>query len=237
MDQAPDMTSMTRILIVEDDAALAAMVADFLGRHGFHVAIEGRGDRAVARILGEVPSLVVLDVMLPGKDGFAVCREVRGAYLGPILMLTARGDDADEVLGLEIGADDYLAKPVRPPVLLARLRALLRRPGAARATRAEVVTVGDLTIDASAREVCVRGAPVALTSGELDLLYFLALRVGETVSREVIYRELRGATHDESDRAIDLMVSRLRHKLSPVLGHREVIKTVRGVGYVLSSKA
>src|SRR5262245_48820666 len=99
-----------RILIVEDDAALAAMIADFLREHGFDATIEGRGDRAAQRILKDAPSLVVLDVMLPGKDGLAVCREVRGSYLGPILMLTARGDDADQVLGLEIGADDYLAK-------------------------------------------------------------------------------------------------------------------------------
>ena len=226
-----------RILIVEDDAPLAAMIAGFLGQHGFDVAIEGRGDRAVARILDSSPSLVVLDVMLPGKDGFAVCREVRRAYLGPILMLTARGDDADEVLGLEIGADDYLAKPVRPPVLLARLRTLLRRPSAARARSTDPLTVGDLSIDPSAREVYARGALVALTSGELDLLHFFALHANEILSREVIYRELRGATHDESDRAVDLMVSRLRHKLSAAFGNRDVIKTVRGVGYVLSSKA
>jgi two-component system response regulator RstA len=225
-----------RILIVEDDAALAARIAEFLREHGFDAAIEGRGDRAVARILREAPGLVVLDVMLPGKDGLAVCREVRRSYLGPILMLTARGDDADEVLGLEIGADDYLAKPVRPRVLLARLRALLRRPVAAQARKAERLSVGDLTIDASAREARVRGAPVHLTSGELDLLFFFASRADEVLSRAVIYQELRGAAYDESDRSIDLMVSRLRLKLSAALDQRDVIKTVRGVGYVFSTK-
>jgi two-component system, OmpR family, response regulator RstA len=225
-----------RILIVEDDAALAVRIAELLRDQGFDAATEGRGDRAVARILRDAPSLVVLDVMLPGKDGLTVCREVRRSYLGPILMLTARGDDADEVLGLEVGADDYLAKPVRPPVLLARIRALLRRPGAAQARKAERISAGDVTIDASAREAHVRGVRVDLTSGELDLLYFFASRADEVLSRAVIYQELRGATYDDSDRSIDLMVSRLRFKLSTALDHRDVIKTVRGVGYVFSTK-
>src|SRR5262245_56505432 len=118
-----------RILVVEDDPKLAAMIADFLREQGFHPDIEGRGDRAIPRILSEQPSLVVLDVMLPGADGLAVCRGVRAGYSGPILMLTARGEESDEVLGLELGADDYLAKPFRPRLLLARIRALMRRPG------------------------------------------------------------------------------------------------------------
>ncbi|APR87852.1 Transcriptional regulatory protein RstA [Minicystis rosea] len=228
--------SQQSILIIEDDQALAAMIADFLAQQGYLVATDARGDRAVARILAERPSLVVLDLMLPGRDGLSVCREVRDGYPGPILMLTARGAEVDEVVGLEIGADDYLAKPVRPRVLLARIRALLRRPSGAPSARRESLTIGALTVDASTREARMRGVAVPLTSGEFDLLFYLASHAGQVMSRAVLYQELRGVHPDDFDRSIDLMVSRLRHKLQETASQGEIIKTVRGVGYLYVTK-
>jgi DNA-binding response OmpR family regulator len=217
------------ILIVEDDAALARMIADFLEEHGFVAAIEGRGDRVAARLQAEPPSLMILDLMLPGKDGLAVCREVRDAFGGPILMLTARGEEIDEVVGLEVGADDYLTKPVRPRVLLARLRALLRRSKSPPKT--ERLSVGDLRVDPATRGAWYSEQPLLLTSSEFDLLLFLAANAGEVMSRRVIYQEVRGAAYDEFDRSIDLMVSRLRQKLRDAAGN-VLIKSVRGVGYL-----
>lgn len=227
------MTNMN-ILLVEDDADLAMRIADYLRQQGFSVEIEGRGDLAVKRILAEQPALVILDLMLPGKDGLAVCREVREAYTSPILMLTARGDEIDEVVGLEIGADDYLAKPVKPRVLLARVRALLRRPnGAASVTSSTRLEIDELTIDAAMREVTLCGSRLELTSAEFDLLWLLASNAGSILSRKHIYQELHGTDYETFDRAIDLRISRLRHKMDQLSGGREMVKTVRGVGYLL----
>jgi DNA-binding response OmpR family regulator len=220
------------ILVVEDDSKLAEMAADYLREHGFIVGIENRGDRAIQRILSEQPSLVVLDVMLPGKDGLAVCREVRAGYSGLILMLTARGDEADEVLGLELGADDYLAKPFRPRILLARIRALLRRPSPAPAPQRQHLVVGDLALIADSREARVRGAKLPLTSGEFDLLWQLASKAGQVVSREFLHEQLVGTDYSDLERSIDLRVSRLRHKLEKACPGSDPIKTIRGVGYL-----
>jgi two-component system response regulator RstA len=218
------------VLIVDDDPQLAAMLADYLQQQGFSVETEQRGDRAAARVLAAQPDLLVLDLMLPGKDGLAVCREVRDAYRGRILMLTARGSEVDEIVGLEIGADDYLAKPVRPHVLLARVRALLRRSTAEAGGHA--LRLGDLTIDPPLREVRVRGDRIELTSGEFDLLLLLGAHAGQVVSRQTMYRRLRGTEPGDFGRSIDLMVSRLRQKLREASGNQDVIKTVRGVGYI-----
>ena len=225
--------SAVNILIVEDDAALAQMLAEFLAEHGFVPTIEGRGDRVAARIRARPPDLMLLDLMLPGKDGLTVCRELRGEFTGPILMLTARGEEADEVVGLDLGADDYLTKPVRPRVLLARLRALLRRPKVA--ATSEGLSVGDLRVDPSARGAWFAEQPLDLTSSEFDLLLFLATNAGEVMSRRVIYQEVRGTEYDALDRSIDLMVSRLRHKLRTTSGRPSLIKTIRGVGYLYAS--
>lgn len=221
-----------RILVVEDDPKLAAMIAGYLREQGFHADIEGRGDRAISRILAEQPSLVVLDLMLPGVDGLAVCREVRGGYSGPILMLTARGGESDEVLGLELGADDYLAKPVRPRLLLARIRALLRRPSPAHGVKNEHLVIGDLMLRPDSREALVRGEKLLLTSGEFDLLWLLASHAGQVVSREFLHRQLVGTEYADFERSIDLRISRLRHKLEQASLSSEPIKTVRGVGYL-----
>lgn len=221
-----------RILVVEDDPKLAAMIADYLREQGFRADVEGRGDRAIPRILAEQPGLVVLDLMLPGADGLAVCREVRAGYSGPILMLTARGEENDEVLGLELGADDYLAKPVRPRLLLARIRALLRRPRPAPEGKNEHLVIGDLALRPDSREALVRGAKLSLTSGEFDLLWLLASNAGQVVSREFLHKQLVGTDYSDFERSIDLRISRLRHKLEQAAVSPEPIKTIRGVGYL-----
>jgi two-component system OmpR family response regulator/two-component system response regulator RstA len=226
-------TRSYRILLVEDDARLASMVAEFLAPHGFDVSIEGRGDLAIDRIPRENPDAIVLDVSLPGLDGFSICKMVRSRYRGAIIMLTARGEELDEVLGLEAGADDYMAKPVRPRALLARLRSHLRR-----ATPAEQasppVRVGALVVDAARRSVEMNGLPIDLTTAEFDLLNLLAQHAGRTLSRHDIYQHIHGMNFDGLDRSIDLRISRLRKKLGddPVKPQR--IKSVWGVGYMLS---
>ncbi|MFO0760106.1 MAG: response regulator [Byssovorax sp.] len=224
--------SRPSILLVEDDPDLRSRIADFLQRHDIATESEGSGALAAARIVTEQPDAVVLDLMLPGKDGLTICREVRGAYGGPILMLTARGGETDEIVGLESGADDYLAKPVRPLVLLARVRALLRRPARRRDGEGSRLRLGELAVDPAARTARLRGEDLALTSGEFDLLHLLVSHAGQVVSRRRMYQELRGTEQDELDRAVDLMVSRLRHKLRSFSGQADRIKSVRGKGYL-----
>jgi len=225
-----------RILLVEDDAQLASMVADFLKPHGFDVLVENRGDRAVHRILHEDPEVVILDVNLPGKDGFAVCREVRAHYGGAIIMLTARGGEVDEVLGLEFGADDYLAKPVRPLALLARLRTHLRRSLPDPATTGQTVVVGSLVVDTARRNAEMNGIVLDLTTAEFDLLKLLADHAGKPLSRNEIYQLIHGTRYDGLDRSIDLRISRLRKKLGDDPLRPQRILSVRGTGYQLSTE-
>ncbi len=231
-----DPLASPRILLVEDDLKLAALVREFLESNGLEVSWEARGDAAPGRILAEQPDLVVLDLNLPGLDGLEVCRRVRGEYRKPILMLTARGEELDEVLGLEIGADDYVAKPARPRVLLARIRSLLRRDarseGAPPGAEGARLELGDLTIDAQRRSVHLAGEEVELTTAEFDLLWLLAARAGQVLSREQIYHELRGIDWDGLDRSVDLRVTRLRRKLGDDARHPRRIKSVRGAGYL-----
>ncbi len=229
-----------RLLLVEDDRELASMVAEFLSTYGFEVIIEGNGTRAAQRIVAENYDVVVLDIGLPGTDGISICREVRSQFDGPILMLTARGDEIDEVVALEVGADDYMAKPVRPRALLARLRVHLRRSesqppvSGAETTRIEV---DDMTIDSSSRIVQISGTPIELTTAEFDLLWLLARNAGSVIGRDQLYQELHGVRYDGLDRSIDLRVSRLRKKLDddPVQPRR--IKSIRGVGYLLATES
>ena len=222
-----------RVLLVEDDAPLAGMVADFLNGNEFDVSIEGRGDAAASRILEEKPEVVVLDVNLPGMNGFDVCQRVRDDFGGVILMLTARGEEVDEVVGLEAGADDYMAKPVRPRVLLARLRTHLRRVTPQEAT-GQPITVGALVVDPSRRTVTIDGQGVELTTAEFDLLKLLAENVGRTLSRNDIYQHIHGTRYDGLDRSIDLRISRLRKKIGDDPSRPQRIKSVRGVGYMLA---
>lgn len=222
-----------RLLLVEDDAPLASMVADFLSPHGFDVSIEGRGDTAARRIIEENPDAVILDINLPGLDGFSVCKAVRRDYRGAIIMLTARGEEVDEVVGLEVGADDYMAKPVRPRALLARLRTHLRRVTPAEQA-SKPISVGSLVVDAARRSVEIDGLTVDLTTAEFDLLNLLARHAGQTLSRDEIYQRIHGMKYDGVDRSIDLRVSRLRKKLGDDPTKPRRIKSVRGVGYMLS---
>lgn len=219
------------ILLIEDDASLAGQIADYLREHDFIVEIESRGDRAITSICRTNPALVVLDVMLPGEDGLSICRRARPDYGGPILMLTARGQDSDEVLGLELGADDYLAKPVAPRVLLARVRALLRRQPTEPIPQKECLDIAELHIDRTTRTARLSGTTLKLTSGEFELLWILASHAGQPLSRVFLFEQLHCSGWDDIDRSIDLRVSRLRQKL---LAHcpTDVIKTVRGVGYL-----
>ena len=224
-----------RILVVEDDEKLAALVAEFLGKEGFAVERVHRGDEAVTLILNSPPDLVVLDLMLPGLDGFEVCKQVRDRYSGFILMLTARNEDVDEILGLELGADDYVTKPVRPRVLVSRIRALLRRhPDEPAGGASEPITCGNLHIDPRNRTATQAGAEIDLSSGEFDLLLYLAGRPGQIIDRDTLYRDVRGIEYDGLDRSIDLRVARLRKKLGDDAKHPTLIKSVRGVGYLLA---
>jgi len=231
-----------KVLLVEDDARLAALVGEYLSDSGFEVLVEPRGDAAVHRILDDAPDLVVLDLMLPGLDGLEVCRRVRPHFAGGILMLTARGEEIDEVVGLEVGADDYLPKPVRPRLLLAHLSALLRRiraerPAAAAPAEgddADVIALGPLAVDPRSRTARLDGETLDLTTAEFDLLLLLAKNAGEVLDRDAIYQELRGIEYDGLDRSVDLRVTRLRRKLGDDAKNPQWLKSVRGVGYMLA---
>lgn len=229
------MSDKGRILLVEDDVRLAELVKRFLGTEGFDVNVEVRGDEAVARIVAEKPDLVVLDIMLPGEDGLSICRRLRPDYAGPVLMLTARGEELDEIEGLGSGADDYMAKPVRPQLLLARIRSLLRRT-AARAQSPRRLQVGPLVIDSGRRTVAYADRPIDLTGAEFDLLWYLAQRPGQVVDREALYLALRGIEYDGVDRSLDLRVSKIRKKLADDPKQPRIIKSVRGVGYILAGE-
>ncbi|MDE1168190.1 MAG: response regulator transcription factor [Pseudomonas sp.] len=224
-----------QVLIVEDDQRLAELTAEFLQANGLQVTIEGNGSVAVQRILAEQPDLVVLDLMLPGEDGLSVCRKVRDGYAGPILMLTARTDELDQVEGLDTGADDYLCKPVRPRLLLAHIQALLRRrESPLPATRAQY---GPLVVDSVLREATLRGHGVELTSAEFDLLWLLVANAGRILSREEIFVALRGTGYDGQDRSIDIRISRIRPRIGDDPDHPRLIKTIRGKGYLFVAQA
>jgi two-component system, OmpR family, response regulator len=226
-----------RILLVEDDERLAELTAEYLRKNEFTVDIEARGDTAETRILESRPDLVVLDIMLPGQDGFAVCRAVRPKYDGIILMLTARDEDIDQILGLELGADDYITKPVPPRVLLARIKALLRRAGPTGDETSEggdVLTFGNFSISQQTRSATLSGEPIDLTTAEFDLLWLLARHAGSILSRDDLLQQLRGIGFDGLDRSIDARISRLRKKLNDDPDNPTRIKTVRGKGYLFS---
>ena len=239
----------TRLMLVEDDARLSSLVAEYLAAYEFEVAVVARGDEALARFRGFAPDVVVLDLMLPGMDGADVCRQLRALGGTPILVLTAREDDYDQVALLEHGADDFINKPVQPRVLLARLRALLRRAGpavaaagagaagaaAGAAAAPGTLQFGALCIATSDREVRWRGAPVVLSGSEYKLLLVLAEAAGTVLSRDALLRKLRGLEFDGMDRSIDNSISKLRRRFDDHDAER--IKTVRGEGYLFSPSA
>ena len=229
----------TDILLVEDDLRLADLTAEYFEQNGLSVATESRGDRAVARFRETQPRVVLLDLMLPGMDGLEVCRELRQNFDGPILIFTARDSDIDQAIGLEAGADDYVAKPCDPMVLLARTRALLRRidKQAAGGDAAGDIELGALRISSASQQVWLDGRPVELTTQEFELLALLARQAGHVLSRKEIFRAMRGIEYDGMDRSIDGRVSKLRRKLGDSATHPTRIKTVWGKGYLLAPDA
>ncbi|MCG7861998.1 MAG: response regulator [Candidatus Thiodiazotropha endolucinida] len=223
-----------RVLLVEDDVELAELVQEYLQRYEFEVSLEHRGDTAPDRVRQLNPDILVLDLNLPGRDGLDICRDLRMEFQGPIVMFTARDEDVDEIVGLELGADDYLTKPVEPRVLLARLRSLLRRfKQTGNITQEDdLLDFGSLRIEASARAVSVNAEEVELSTGEFDLLWLLATQAGKVVDRDSALKTLRGFGYDGLDRSVDIGISRLRRKLGDDANHPYRIKTVRGRGYL-----
>ncbi len=228
---------MPRILVAEDDSRLAKLVQDYLQANDFQVSIEDRGDRVVARVTETRPDLIILDLMLPGKDGLTLCQQLRPSFPGPIMMLTARNEDADQILGLEFGADDYIIKPVEPRILLARIRALLRRVEAHPNQGRQLLQFDALSIDSASRSVSLGAKPVNLSSHEFDLLWLLASQVGEVVNRDFLFQELHGRPYDGLDRTIDVRISQLRKKLGDNPDNPQRIKTVWGRGYLFIADA
>ncbi|ASA57053.1 response regulator [Vibrio gazogenes] len=236
-----DILSNKTIVVVEDDIELAVLMKDFLSRYNFNVVLVDNGIDAVKTILNIDPDLVILDILLPGMNGMEVCKSIRHQYQGFILMQTALEDDIDQVMGLEIGADDYVVKQVQPKLLLSRIHALLRcaqRGCAAKEAPKKMVSnesdyqFGPLRISLVSRSVTLHQTSVDLTSAEFELLVLLAQSIGEVVSRDEMIHRLRGFEYDGLDRSIDRRVSRLRKKIQLENGD-DLIKTVRGVGYQL----
>jgi DNA-binding response OmpR family regulator len=229
---------LARILIIDDDVRLGALLERLLKPEGFQVALVTDGLQGVRRATSEVFDLLVLDVMLPGMDGFEVLRRVRAQSPVPIVMLTAKGSDNDRVVGLELGADDYLAKPFNPRELVARIKAVLRRSeGGAKPASTELLRVGDLQMDGARREVQVRGVTVQLTTTEFDLLRCFLRYPGQVLSRDALMDMLRGVGYAAYDRSIDVHVKNLRAKIEEDSRQPKYIKTIWGTGYLLSADA
>jgi two-component system phosphate regulon response regulator OmpR len=222
-----------RILLVEDDSRLAAMVAEYLGDAGLRVTVVPGGEQGLARLAREPFDAVVLDLMLPDIDGLEVCRRLRVSSDLPVLMLTARGDAADRIVGLELGADDYLPKPFEPRELLARLRAILRRRIAG-AQGSDVLHYGRLEIDRAARAVRVEHRPVELTAYQYALLLTLAEHAGRVMTREALMDLMKGEPLEAFDRSIDVHISRIRAAIEDDPRKPRRILTVRGAGYVFA---
>lgn len=218
-----------RVLLVEDDPAIGEITARGLGQAGFRVTKEEDGRQSLVRFGQEDFDLVVLDVMLPSLDGLGVCREIRAHSPVPILMLTARADTADVVLGLEAGADDYVTKPFEMPELVARVRALLRRVSVG--PEPHVISAGDLRIDVPGHKVSRAGSPVDLTATEFKLLVALARHAGQVMTREMLLELVWDYDYLGDSRVVDMAVKRLREKVEPAAGDNRLIQTVRGVGY------
>jgi len=229
------------VFLVEDDVRLAKLVQEYMGQQGVKITLEHNGANAVSRIIEEKPDLVILDIMLPGMDGLEICRQVRPSYSGPIMMLTAKDEDIDQVVGLELGADDYVTKPVQPRVLLARVRALLRRGSGNDSDHSakdpQLLQFGTLKVNAGAQEVYYNEQEIDCTTNEFKLLWLLASNAGKVMSRDSILETLRGIGYDGLDRSVDVRISRLRKKLGDDATHPYKIKTVWGKGYLFVKDA
>ena len=234
---------MEQVLIIDDDRELCELVAELLSEEGFRVEVSNRSDTGLERALSGEHALVVLDVMMPGMNGFELLRRLRAeGSCVPVLMLTARGEDVDRIVGLEIGADDYLPKPFNPRELVARIQAILRRvrsraPAAAEDSTPERIAVGDVEVDTGTRHVRRASAAVELTNVEYEILVLLLRSAGRVVRREDLVRSALGRELSLFDRSIDMHISHLRKKLGHHTGEVERIKTVRGVGYIYARQA
>ncbi|KFC10815.1 transcriptional regulator [Trabulsiella guamensis ATCC 49490] len=235
---------MNKIVYVEDDPDVGALIAAYLGKHDMDVIVEPRGDRAEEIIAREKPDLVLLDIMLPGKDGMTLCRDLRNQWQGPIVLLTSLDSDMNHILSLEMGASDYILKTTPPAVLLARLRLHLRqRVAPATATTASSLTphktlrFGTLSIDPVNRQVILSGENIALSTADFDLLWELATHAGQIMDRDALLKNLRGVTYDGLDRSVDVAISRLRKKLLDSATEPYRIKTVRNKGYLFAPHA
>ena len=234
-------TDHTRLLLIEDDVRLAQLIQDYLSHENFSTTVFHRGDTALEQFQAEHTDIIILDLMLPGMDGLQVCRGLRQHFDGPILILTAKSSDIDHVMGLELGADDFVHKPIEPPVLLARLRALLRRSrtektNAAR-PRPEQLQFGKLCINSEAHEVKLDNEVLDFTTQEFELLWFLASNAGTVLSRDDIFNNIRGIEYDGLDRTVDVRISRLRKKLRDNSSQQQKIKTAWGKGYLFVKDA
>lgn len=236
---------MTKVILVEDDEKLSSLIQRYLQQNHFDVDIIHDGNLAVDAILSAQPDLVILDLMLPGTDGLSICRRIRAQFKGLIIFLTASEDDMDHVAGVELGADDFVVKPIQPRVLLARIRMLLRRnvnnepplerastPKDSFADSPNILSFGSLSIQHSKRTTLLGGTRVPLTTSEFDLLWLLASHAEEILSREYLYQSLRGIEYDGMDRAMDTKVANLRKKLGDNAAMSTRIITVRGQGYL-----
>jgi len=222
---------MKSILVVEDEMKIARLVRDYLEHAGFEVLVAGNGESALASARGTRPDLVVLDLGLPGRDGLDVTRELRRSSNVPIVMLTARGDEADRIIGLELGADDYIVKPFSPKELVARVRAVLRRTGSAGEGGTEVLRAADVEVDLRRMRVSVGGRTVELTPTEFDLLATFVREPGRVFTRGQLLDAVRGVAFESYERAIDAHVKNIRKKIEPGAGRPRYILTVHGVGY------
>lgn len=228
-------TAMTeRVLMIEDDDSLSSMMSEYLGGYGIALSVAVNVSEGRVRLASGNYDALLLDVMLPDGDGFDLCREVRAGSDIPILMLTARGEDTDRIVGLELGADDYLPKPFNPRELLARLRAILRRRKTPHSARSRMLRFGRLEIDRDARSVRLDGVAQSLTSHQFDLLVALAESAGKVLSREALMNRVRGAELEVFDRSIDVHISRIRAAIEDDPKHPRRVITVRGAGYVFA---
>ena len=237
---------MNKIVFVEDDPEVGSLIAAYLSKHDMDVIVEPRGDRAEEVVLRESPDLVLLDIMLPGKDGMTICRDLRAQWQGPIVLLTSLDSDMNHILSLEMGASDYILKTTPPAVLLARLRLHLRQHVAASPSSEKTVSgltphkairFGTLAIDPVNRQVLLSGENIALSTADFDLLWELATHAGQIMDRDALLKNLRGVTYDGMDRSVDVAISRLRKKLLDSATEPYRIKTVRNKGYLFAPHA
>lgn len=234
---------MTKIVFVEDDPEVGSLIAAWLGKHDIDVIIETRGDQAEAVIAKEKPDLVLLDIMLPGKDGMSLCRDLRPKWDGPIVLLTSLDSDMNHILSLEMGASDYILKTTPPAVLLARLRLHLRQKAGPQAASAlvprpqQTIRFGTFCIDPLNRQVTLGKETILLSTADFDLLWELASHAGQIMDRDMLLKNLRGVSYDGLDRSVDVAISRLRKKLHDSATEPYRIKTIRNKGYLFAPHA